>query len=334
MADIAKQYQLGGTAIKPVGWDRSGFESFRYFVYDPDNGSIFSRTPSSWLKITVFYTVYYILLAAFWLTSLQIFFLTVPDRTPKWLLDESIIGSNPGVGVQPSMSDKHIDSSLYKFYTSDTSLKPTNSMGEGERNADMKTRMDLFMKKYEDKRGLFECPDGNNDRNKGKCQFDVSSLGECGKAPYGYVPSKDEMMKPCLFVKLNKIYAFSPDPVDASQLNDTLYDEMTPALKEIIRTVEDKDQVFFDCFGRFPGDREAVNLKFFPKSQSVSLKYFPYMNGNYHSPIMGIQVEVPQNMNKRNTGQMIHIECRAWFKGVIHHKKDKAGLTQFEVMIN
>jgi len=330
---MADKQPLGGTAIKPVGWDRSGFEAFRYFVYNPDTGAIFSRTPMSWAKITGFYIIYYTLLAAFWLASLQVFFLTVPDRYPRWVLDDSLIGSNPGVGVKPIHSDKHIDSSLYVFYSSDNKQTPTNREGEGERNADWKTRMDLYMKQYEDTRGLFECPDNNADKNKGKCRFNVADLGACGEAPYGYMP-EDETMSPCLFIKLNKIYALSPKAVDAEKLDDPEYDEMTPELKEIIRNAEDKEQVFFDCFGRFQADREAVKLKFFPETQSVSLKYFPYRGGNYHSPLMGLKIEIPKNRNDKNPGQMVHIECRAWYEGVQHDKKHKAGLTQFEVMIN
>jgi len=332
MADNAKN-QLGGTAIKPVGWDRSGWESFRYFIYDPATGAILSRTPKSWAKITGFYLIYYILLAAFWLTSLQIFFLTIDEKVPRWTLDESLIGSNPGVGMKPPMSDKHIDSSLFIFYSSDTKSTPTNKEGEGERNADMAKRMDLFLAKYKDTRGLFECPEGNMDRNKGRCQFDVSTLGECSSSPYGYMP-EDETMKPCLFIKLNKIYGFSPEPIDPTTLDDPMFENMTPELKEKILAAEDKQQVFFDCFGRFHGDKEAVKLKFFPESQSISLKHFPYHGGNYQSPMMAVQVEIPKNMNKKNAGQMIHIECRAWYKGVKHDKKHKAGLTQFEVIIN
>eukprot|EP00091_Calanus_sinicus_P024948 TRINITY_DN925_c0_g1_i14.p2 TRINITY_DN925_c0_g1~~TRINITY_DN925_c0_g1_i14.p2 ORF type:complete len:103 (-),score=31.43 TRINITY_DN925_c0_g1_i14:979-1287(-) len=61
--------QLGGTAIKPVGWDRTGMEAFKYLLYNPDTGEVLTRTPLSWLKITVFYTIYYSCLAAFWLAA-------------------------------------------------------------------------------------------------------------------------------------------------------------------------------------------------------------------------------------------------------------------------
>jgi hypothetical protein len=31
--------------------------------------------------------------------------------------------------------------------------------------------------------------------------------------------------------------------------------------------------------------------------------------------------------------QIIHVECKAWFEGVVHSSRDKEGLTQFEIFI-
>ncbi len=57
---------------------------FRYMIFNPETGEIFTRTPMSWLKITAFYVVYYSLLAAFWLICLQIFFFSLPEGKPKY----------------------------------------------------------------------------------------------------------------------------------------------------------------------------------------------------------------------------------------------------------
>ena len=86
---------LGGTAIKPKGWDRKGMEAFKYFLYNPDTGEILSRTPLSWLKIFIFYTVYYSCLAAFWAICLLIFFLVIlaKDMGPRFKQDYGRIGS-------------------------------------------------------------------------------------------------------------------------------------------------------------------------------------------------------------------------------------------------
>ena len=95
MGDNSKQI-MGGTAIKPVGWDRTFCESMQYMIYDPANGTILTRTPLSWLKIIVFYCIYYCFLAGFWIGCLNIFFMTLPEDRPKWEQAASIIGDNPG----------------------------------------------------------------------------------------------------------------------------------------------------------------------------------------------------------------------------------------------
>ena len=97
--DKLKELQtLGGTAIKPVGWDRTGWEAFRYMLWNPDTGEVLTRTPLSWFKITAFYCVYYSFLAAFWIGCMNIFFTTLPDPVdgPKWTQEGSLIGINPG----------------------------------------------------------------------------------------------------------------------------------------------------------------------------------------------------------------------------------------------
>ena len=58
----------------------------RYLIYNPETGKIFTRTPKSWLLITVFYLIYYSCLAGFWAAMLNIFFLTLEDHQPKWVL--------------------------------------------------------------------------------------------------------------------------------------------------------------------------------------------------------------------------------------------------------
>ena len=38
---------------------------------------------------------------------------TFRHTTTRWLLSESIIGTNPGLGIRPGMPDSRIDSSLF-----------------------------------------------------------------------------------------------------------------------------------------------------------------------------------------------------------------------------
>ena len=48
------------------------------------------------VKITVFYIIYYLFLAGFFIAMLLIFKQTLSDDEPKWLGANGIIGDNPG----------------------------------------------------------------------------------------------------------------------------------------------------------------------------------------------------------------------------------------------
>lgn len=47
-------------------------------------------------KILGFYTIFYGVLAALVAVCMWVFFQTLDPRIPKWRLDESLIGTNPG----------------------------------------------------------------------------------------------------------------------------------------------------------------------------------------------------------------------------------------------
>lgn len=325
---------LGGTAIKPVGWDRTGVEAFKYLLYNPETGEVLTRTPLSWLKITVFYTIYYSCLAAFWVGCLNIFFLTLPENQmgPRWTMEESIIGTNPGVGLRPQNTDKRIDSQMFVLKSGDTNAKPTNEgradEGQGDTNADYAARLRKFLKVYDTPAG------------EGYNKFDLNStLGECAHYPYGFVAKGGNPVAPCIFVKFNKIWDWTPKPI--SDANEDDFNELPAAVQEHYiaqkEAGEPLDNVWINCEGRYPADQEALDagMEYFPKSRAIPAKYFPYTGGkeisgnNYHSPLVAIKI----TPTPATLGQLIHIECRAYFEGVIHNTKDKMGLVQFEVLI-
>lgn len=351
------------TAIKPPGWDRTGLEAVKYFLYNPDTGEILSRTPLSWLKITVFYCIYYSFLAAFWIGCLHIFFMTVPKEHPKWLLEKSIIGKNPGLGLRPKNADERIDSSMFVLKIGDTDNKPTDEDGEGDKNIDYAVRLRKYMNLYNDTTGLVNCNGEAQKSNGTNCIFDTSVLSDCEKFPYGYTvgaynpnpnegynPGKhNKFAEPCIFLKLNKIFNWEPKPIkckDATcaELQDDKYEKMTTQLKNQITAAHylgDTDYVWVDCFGRYAADKESLHLDYFPTNQGMPTKYFPYSGGNYHNPLVAIKLRHRENgtcsdgnsphYTATSCGQLIQIECRAWFDGVKHSTKDKAGLVQFEL---
>jgi len=373
---------LGGTAIKPKGWDRTGLEAVKYLIWNPDTGEILTRTPLSWLKITTFYIIYYSCLAGFWAAAMAIFWQTLPNpwEGPKWTQNSSIIGTNPGLGAKPPNSDKLIDSSIYKFSLKDTELdcpkgrpwKEGGPCGEGDTTADWIKRMNKFVdnknkigtvRGYEEDgteikdeiETLVDCKKLNNDPRVGvpNCKYDMTDIETACGPNFGYVSLDGKTISPCIFLKFNTIWGWpqlpqKPVRIDKNALTDPKHDDydqyqqMTKALRtRILAAYEEKNatklenmlnHIWVDCHGRYPADKEVLenNIEYIAsgdENQGISLKYFPYQGTAYGVPIVAVK------FTKLPVGQLVHVECRAWFHGVRHSSRDKEGLTQFELLV-
>merc|ERR1719347_1687508 len=77
---------------------------------------------------------------------------------------------------------------------------------------------------------------------------------------------------------------------------------------------------------------KAVKFEYFPEHQGIPVKYFPYKGKSqpYHAPLVAVRVT---QHNEDHWGELLHIECRAWYDGVHHDTKEKSGLVQFEVQL-
>jgi len=342
---------LGGTAIKPVGWDRTGWEAIKYLIWNPETGQVLTRTPLSWLKIFVFYCIYYGCLAAFWAAMLNIFFITIPPEHPKWMLEDSIIGINPGLGVKPANQDQRIDSGMFILAYEGkalTSTEPTKTkkreMGEGDKNIDYAYRLQKFIDKgnYENKTELNPLCEPNvywhlqpkalkSPQGPQPCVFDLADLGECrpdAKNHFGYV-KQSGYPEPCMILKFNRIFNWEPKPITVEDLKVDPYIHMPKELKNNIEANQ-TSHVWVECHGRNPADKELLKDKidYYPENQGINFKYFPYRGNkmNYHTPLVAIKIR----SNKAMEGRLMHIQCKAWFKGVKHNKKEKMGMVQFE----
>jgi len=328
------EQQLGGTAIKPKGWDRTGLEAFKYMLYNPDTGEVLTRTPLSWLLITVFYVVYYCFLAGFWIGCLNIFFLTLPEVNdgPRWKTDNSIIGANPGLGLRPHNNAKLIDSQMFVLEKDSSSEVPNKKGGEGDTNADYAERMRDFLHNYN------ETQDMKVNKEKYKV-FNTADLGDCENYPYGYLKTGEtEEVAPCIFLKLNSIWDWKPVAIiDPLYKNEKMANEELPAslktiIKGLVDTNVDVNKIWVDCEGRYPADREAFEIEYFPKSQGFPIdKFFPFtgksQNEVYQAPLIAIKV------TPKVFGQLIHIQCKAFYQNVEHVSKDRMGMVQFEVQV-
>jgi len=84
---------------------RSGWESFKLFLWNGETSELLGRTASSWVKIFAFYVVLYAFLAAFFAAMLLVFFQTLDLYQPRWQNANGLIGTNPGENVNYLLSD-------------------------------------------------------------------------------------------------------------------------------------------------------------------------------------------------------------------------------------
>jgi len=312
MADN-KPAVLGGTAIKPV--ERVGWEKVRYLIHNPETGEYFTRTPKSWGLIIIFYIIYYSCLAAFWAAMLMIFFQTIPDDKPKWLNKDSIIGISPGLGMRPKQTEELIDSSIIQFNWN----KKDDSDGIPGWNG-WASRSKEFLNTF---KGTGETCTAGSKPAKGKvCKFDIATLGECGNVQTNLGFDKG---KPCIYLKLNKIYGLENDPLDPSDLPE----DIPAALKKHIEAQADKNQVWVECHGQYPADKENLGeIKYYPAAQGFPSYYFPYeKQEGYETPVVAVQFNSPMK------NMLLHVECRAWAKNIGYEKRDRVGINLFELHI-
>lgn len=323
---------------------------FGNFLYNSNTGQILGRTCGSWLKITVFYIIFYALLSAFFYLCYQIFATTLelPDDggSPKWRQDSSLIGSNPGVGFRPMPDqDKNSESTLIWY-----------NMGN-ERDVSFWTdQLDDFMEKSKvppgaDANNVIDCSLGTGAGSHRVCRVPLDVLGECtSEKKFGYPEGK-----PCVLIKLNKIYDWEPAPFgvdhgkyDASKLEEDLdeYVNMDDGMPErlknhIIAEVKSKPgqeldvlkTVWLSCDGENVGDRENLPADkiILKPHQGIPGYFFPFRNQkNYKSPFVMVQLDVPEG--SRHT--LINVECRAWAKNIFYDRPSRLGSVHFEILVD
>lgn len=353
---------MGATAIRPP--ERIGMEKYTYFLYDPKNGTVLSRTPKSWALIILFYCIYYSCLAGFWLACMKLF-LTIQiqnpeeDGKPTWTQGASIIGVNPGVGVRPSQPDEHVSSGIFTLDLDFDGTPVPPDYADAHKDEGSKGyayRGEGFFKVYVKNKEESDAGTGDGidcgakhisgetgyrkDNVNNFCLFDRATLGGCGTFPYGY--GKDDF-KPCVFLKFNRIMDLKPIPINKDSTIDASLTK-DPSAQEFLHELEAQgypNEVFIKCDGAYPADKEALGetgMKMYPETAGIKnaagipLKYFPYSKyrkGKNESPLVAIQFT---NLEKLK-GRLIHIICKAYYDGVVHSKKNKAGLVKFEMLL-
>ncbi|XP_017069900.1 sodium/potassium-transporting ATPase subunit beta-1 [Drosophila eugracilis] len=288
-------------------------QTFSQMIYDPQDGTFFGRTGKNWSQLLLFYTIFYIVLAALFTICMQGLLSTISETEPKWKLHESLIGTNPGLGFRP-LSEQTERGSVIAF--------------DGKKPAESDYWIELiddFLRDYNHTEGreMKHCGFGQVHDPTDVCVVNTELFGGCSKANnYGYKTNQ-----PCIFLKLNKIYGWKPDVYDEEQK------DMPDELKKVINGTkkEERQQIWVSCNGHLGKDKEHFqNIGYFP-SQGFPSYYYPYLNQNgYLSPLVAVQFNSPPK------GQMLDVECRAWAKNIDYSGsvRDRKGSVTFQIIVD
>lgn len=288
---------------------------WRQVIYNSKDGTYFGRTPASWTKITVFYIIFYIVLAGLVAICMRGLLSTLSDTEPTWKLEQSLIGTNPGLGFRP-LSEETERGSVIQFDTK----KP----GEGSYWIEL---LDTFLEKYKGsgKNQKF-CSFNQTHSLDQVCVVDIDSFGPCSpENNYGYKNGR-----PCVFLKLNRIFNWVPEYYDNLK---ELPEDMPSDLKEHINKTKDyeRQQVWVSCNGQHSLDKENMGeIKFIP-SRGFPAYYYPYRNQpGYLSPLIAVQ------FLNLTINQMVNVECRAWAKNIIYSGsiRDRMGSVTFQLFLD
>ena len=234
-----------------------------------------------------------------------------------------MIGVSPGVGLKPGQVPELVDSTMiaFNFENTEDQGKPgdLNYLSGWKGWAD---RSKEFLQKYDDQETCKSSTTG--------C-FSLAQLGVCSTEPYGF-----DTGTPCVFLKLNKIFGNVNEHCTAADLEVEPCNAMPSSLKEHVKKQKDQEQVWIECHGEYPSDRENLkDIKYFPASQGYHATYFPYMgkineNGDkldYQSPIVAVQFAGAAK------NHLMHVECRAWAKNIGYSKRDRVGINHLELLV-
>ncbi|KAF7207058.1 sodium/potassium-transporting ATPase subunit beta-233 [Nothobranchius furzeri] len=279
------------------GWKR--------FLWNSETGELLGRTGGSWFKITLFYVVFYGLLAGIFVGTIQALLFTLSEYKPTW--QDRV--APPGLSHTPrtekaEVSFRSKDFETYLPYTK--ALKEFLSQYDEEKQRDQMKFEDCGLEpdKYKN-RGDLESDMGQ----RKACRFSRSLLGPCSgldDRDFGFKEGK-----PCLIVKLNRIVNFRPRP---PMSNDTIPEEVQPKVQPNV--------IPLHCTHKKEEDAGKIGeIKYFGIGGGFPLQYYPYygkrLHPHYLQPLVALQFT---NLTMKTE---LRIECKVYGDNIDYNEKDR-----------
>jgi sodium/potassium-transporting ATPase subunit beta len=235
-------------------------------LYNPATKEFLGRTRLGWAQLLLFYFIYYVALASFFMAMMSIFLqYIIPTEEPLRTGEQSLLNLAPGLGYRPL---PEFQSSLIRFSSRD----PQSYIPYVQ---DLNGFLDVYESLYSKSSPRFaNCDRRTVNRTDGDpkmiCKFDLSELGSCSRANnYGYSDGE-----PCVILKLNKIFGWLP-------------------------AITNGTHPMINCTGMNPTDVENFpSVKYFPSEVDANGQtygvfnhhFYPYLRqSSYRSPLVAIQ---------------------------------------------
>ncbi|KRT84435.1 hypothetical protein AMK59_2625, partial [Oryctes borbonicus] len=233
-------------------------------------------------KLLVFYTSFYAVLAALFAVCMHGLFATLDDRTPTWILDRSLIGTNPGMGFRPISNNTDEGSLIWYNSKNATTIQKWVDL------------LNSFLAEYtvDNRRNRVICDFGKPPPDGKACEVDMDDFGDCSPTNgFGYNTSS-----PCVYLKLNRIYGWVPEYYNDTK---TLPPEMPAELVKEIQSEYDSNpertnQIWISCTGEHPVDKEHIEssrFEYFP-TRGFPGYFYPFTNvDGYLSPLVAVRLK-------------------------------------------
>jgi len=297
-------------AAKRAGFQeelRHDVKKFMKNIWDPDRELFLKRTELGWARILLFHLVFFGIVATYAALAFALYLEVYIDKNhPRTQGNDTLLMGWPSLGFRPMPNFR---TTLIRF--------------EQGKPASYKIFSDHIMAyvwQYENmnqqSEAFIDCENlAEQDRNKDKaCRFQINDLGaECvWQQDYGY----DEG-KPCVLLKLNKIFNWEPELYD--------HTDFPPELGNRSHS----QYIGVTCEGENPIDQENIGpLSYFPP-YGFRRYFYPYRNQEgYHAPLVFVRFE------KLTNGVVINVWCKAWARNIQHHRYDDMGSIHFELLVD
>ncbi|XP_013888727.1 sodium/potassium-transporting ATPase subunit beta-233 [Austrofundulus limnaeus] len=278
---------------------------WKKFLWNSDTGELLGRTGGSWIKVTLFYVVFFFCLGGIFVGTIQAMLLTLDDFRPTWQdrvappgLTHSPQSDKGEVNFHPKEMDSFqpLVKAMRKFMSLyDDSNQQDNMKFEdcGAEPADYKDRGDL----------------DSSTGTKRACKFPRELLGPCSgleDRDFGFSQGK-----PCLIVKLNRIVNFRPRP---PANNDSIPEDAQWKVQPNV--------IPLHCTHKKEEDADKIGeIKYYGIGGGFPLQYYPYYGKRLHPHYLQPLVALQFTNLTRNTE--LRVECKVYGQNIDYNEKDR-----------